>query len=281
MTIASTGRSEAGISYWRLGSGPPILLLHGLPGSATSWLAVAQRLAAWHELIVPDLLGFGASAKPTSLAQLHAAGQADALAQLLDELALDRVVVVGHDFGGPVAVQLAGRLPGRLTHLGLLATNLFPDTPIPFPLSVVNWPVIGRTAERLLFSRASLRIMLRTGTGRPRVRLDPSTYLGDADQARSIRTILAGSLSSLRELYEPVERYARTISVPTFVGWGTRDPFFPVAQGERAAAALSTSLRLYPDAGHFLPEERAAEIASDLALLAQMTNQANRRATHA
>lgn len=133
----------------------------------------------------------------------------------------------------------------------------------------------------MLFSRASLRMMLRTGTGRPRVRLDPATYLGDADQAHSIRTIFAGSLSSLRELYEPIERYARTISVPIFVGWGTRDPFFPVTQGERAAAALSTPLRLYPDAGHFLPEERAPDIAGDIALLVQRANPVQRLATPA
>jgi len=268
----SPARSRGGISYRRIGSGESILLLHGLPGSAASWSGVAERLSDRHELILPDLLGFGASDKPTSLASIHAAGQAEALAQLLDELAVERIAVVGHDFGGPVAVHLAGRYPERVTQLGLLATNLFPDTPIPFPLSLVNAPIIGRAAQRLVFSRASLRMMLRTGTGRPRIRLDPTTYLGDADQVRAIQTIFAASLSSLAELYEPVARYAGTITVPTLVGWGTRDPFFPVGEGERAAAARSTSLRLYADAGHFLPEERAPEVADDIALLLQRSD---------
>ena len=247
------------------------MLLHGLPGSFASWLQVAELLSDRHELVVPDLLGFGASAKPASLPELHISAQADALAGLLEELAIERVALVGHDFGGPVAVELAGRHPGLVSHLGVLATNLFPDTPIPFPLSTVTWPLLGRPARRLLFSRLSLHMMLRAGTGRPRVALNPSTYLGDAGQRSAIRTIFGGSLTSLHELYAPVERHARAIGVPTFTGWGTRDPFFSVEQGERTAAALSTTLRVYDDAGHFLPEERPHEVARDLAALVSTT----------
>lgn len=277
----SAGRSLGGIAYRRFGSGLPILLVHGLPGSAASWSGVAEWLSDRHELILPDLLGFGASDKPTSLASLHAAGQAEALGHLLDELGLERIAVVGHDFGGPVAVYLAGRYPERVTQLALFATNLFPDTPIPFPLSLVNAPIVGQAAQRVVFSRASLRMMLRTGTGRPRIRLDPTAYLGDADQVRAIQTIFAASLSSLVELYEPVARYAGMITVPTLVGWATRAPFFPVAEGERAAAALCTSLRLYADAGHFLPEERSHEVADDIALLLQRTDRDERNSSEA
>ena len=271
MSTREHSRSRTGIAYRRFGSGPPILLLHGLPGSGASWLQVAKLLSGRHELVLPDLLGFGASAKPASLPELRASAQADALAGLLGGLAIEPVAVVGHDFGGPVAVELAGRHPGLVSHLGVLATNLFPDTPIPFPLSTAAWPLLGRVARRLLFSQPSLRMMLRTGTGRPRVALDPSVYLGDAAQRRAIHTIFAGSLTSLHELYAPVERHARAIDVPTFAGWGTRDPFFSVKEGERAAAALSTTLRLYNDAGHFLPEERPHEVARDLAALVSTT----------
>lgn len=278
MSTHAHSRSGTGIAYRRFGSGPPILLLHGLPGSGASWLQVAELLSDRHELVVPDLLGFGASAKPASLPELHASAQADVIAGLLEELAIERVAVVGHDFGGPVAVELAGRHPAVVSHLGVLATNLFPDTPIPFPLSTATWPLLGRAARRLLFSRPSLRMMLRTGTGRPRIALDPSGYLGDAGQRRAIHTIFEGSLTSLHELYTPVERHARAIDVPTFAGWGTRDPFFSIKHGERTAAALSTTLRLYHAAGHFLPEERPHEIARDLAALVSSTPIANTRA---
>jgi pimeloyl-ACP methyl ester carboxylesterase len=220
-----------------------------------------------HLLVVPDLLGFGASAKPEGLHELHALGQARALASMLDELGIEQFAVVGHDFGGPVALCLAGLRPASLTHLGLFATNAFPDTPVPFPLSTVTWPVLGGLSRRLLFSRPSLRMMLRTGAGRPRPALDEAVYLGGADQLRSIRTIFAGSLRALDELYRPVEAQLARVDVPVLVGWGDRDPFFPVAQGERTASALGTALRIYPGAGHFLPGERPDEVASDIARL--------------
>lgn len=115
-------------------------------------------------------------------------------------------------------------------------------------------------------------MMLRTGAGRPRPALDEAAYLGDADQLRSIGTIFGGSLCALNELYRPVEAQLARVDVPVLVGWGDSDPFFPVAQGERTAAALGTTLRIYPGAGHFLPEERPDDVASDIARLVALTS---------
>jgi pimeloyl-ACP methyl ester carboxylesterase len=270
--MQQTVSSRSGLSYRLSGAGPALLLLHGLPGSGAVWLPIAKRLGHEHFLIVPDLLGFGASAKPEGLDELHALGQAHALASLLDELGVEHVAVVGHDFGGPVALHLAGLRASSVTHLGLFATNAFPDTPVPFPLSTVTWPVLGGLSRRLLFSRFSLRMMLRTGAGRPRPVLNGATYLGDAGQLRSIRTIFEGSLSALGELYRPVEAQLARVDVPVLVGWGDRDPFFPVAHGERTAAVLGTTLRIYPRAGHFLPEERPEDVAADITRLLALTS---------
>lgn len=146
----------------------------------------------------------------------------------------------------------------------MLATNLFPDTPIPFPLSTINVPVLGAIARAGLFSRPSLTMMLRQGMGRPAVALTKRDYLGDRAQSHAIGAIFADSLCNLGDRYAPIEAELAKVSVPSFVGWGTRDPFFPIAQGERAAKALRTELRVYDDAGHFLPEERPDEIADDL-----------------
>lgn len=170
-------RSRSGLGYRRAGTGPPVLLLHGIPGSGASWEPIASRLGAAVDVIVPDLLGFGASDRPPGLAGLHARGQAAAVDDLLDELGIGPVTVIGHDFGGPVALSLVARRPGAVAAMGLLATNTFRDTPIPFPLSAVNWPLLGPIARRALFSPVSLRMMLRHGVGHGATPPDAATHL--------------------------------------------------------------------------------------------------------
>lgn len=271
MWVEGTRRSRSGLAYRRGGSGWPVVLLHGIPGSAHSWRAAADRLVDDFDVIVPDLLGFGASDQPEDLDGLHAIAQASALDDLIDELGVGPATVVGHDFGGPVALSLAARRPEAVTALGLLATNTFTDTPIPFPLSAATWPLVGPLVARAVFSSPSLRMMLRQGVGPGASAPDPATHLGERAQRRAIATIFHGSLVHLAELYGPIEEELQRTSVPTLVGWGDHDPFFPVAQGERTAQTLGTTLRVYEGAGHFLPHERPAEVAADITALAATT----------
>jgi pimeloyl-ACP methyl ester carboxylesterase len=257
-----TSRSRSGLGYQRHGEGPPVVLLHGIPGSSASWRAVRDLLAADHDVVIPDLLGFGASDRPRELRQLHATAQAAAVEHLLDELGCGQATVAGHDFGGPVAVLLARSRPDLVWRLALFASNAFADTPVPFPLSTIKLPVVGRLAAAMLFSAPSLRLMLRTGVGQPCIRLNGTAGLGDQDQQHAIRTIFAGSLRHLPELYAPVEAALDALRIPTHVGWGDRDPFFPVEQGRRTATALEATFELLPRAGHFLPQERPTEVAA-------------------
>ncbi len=247
------------------------MLLHGIPGSAASWDKVTGLLAPRHRVVVPDLIGFGESSRSCDVDELHARGQAEALLQALDALSIERATFVGHDFGGPVALMLWALAPWRITSLGLLSTNAFTDTPIPFPLSATTWPIVGALARSTLFSPASLRMMLRQGVGNPRVRVDPSTAVGDRDQARAIATIFSASLTRLGELYGPIERALQSVTVPTFVAWGDRDPFFSAEHGRRTARAIAGSrFELFEGAGHFLPDERPQEVAALVgALVAQ------------
>ncbi len=241
-----------------------VVLLHGIPGSAATWQRVAELLGRHHVVFAPDLLGFGGQAGGVG-DELLAPNQARHVLHLLDQAGVDRFAVVGHDFGGPVAAHLLAAAPERVTALALFATNVFPDTPIPFPLSTLNLPVAGAIAERLAFSPWSLAMMVRHGVGRPRPTLDLDRYLGDAAQRAAIATIFASSLRRMCELYMPVEAALSTVKVPSLVGWGDRDPFFPVAIGQRTAAVIpGARFRLYERAGHFLPEERPEDVAADL-----------------
>ena len=257
------------LTVHEFGAGPAVVLIHGIPGSASNWRPVAERLAIDHRVLVPDLLGFGTTGGNPHIDQLRADAQAAALAEALDLLDITAAVVVGHDFGGPVALRLLHGRPDLVGALGLLATNTFSDTAIPFPLSSVTWPVVGPAASRLLFSRPSLRLLTRRMVGTPRVRLDPRAYVGDAVQARAIRLIFTDSLANLAERYRPLEAILSGVDVPADVMWGDRDPFFPLAHGTRTAAALGVDLRVLSGAGHALAEERPDEVAAGIAALAQ------------
>ncbi len=250
-----------------------LLLLHGIPGHRGAWDQVVDRLPAGHRVLVPDLLGFGGSSRPTPGAALHAAAQAEALVALLDRLRIPRVIVVGHDFGGPVALWMTRIRPGLVTHLGLAASNAMPDTPIPFPLNLLKAPILGGIVERATMSPTALRMMIGRGTGRPKVNIDRRAYVGDRRQARATRSIFAMSLRNLHELYTPTMDALHALDIPTFVAWGDRDPFFAVEEGQRVADAVAgASFTVFEGAGHFLPEERPQELADLIAKLTRGRN---------
>ncbi|MDQ6837393.1 MAG: alpha/beta hydrolase [Actinomycetota bacterium] len=107
-------------------SGPPILLVHGLIASGLYWGAAYDRLADRHRLVVPDLLGFGRSPRPTS--GFGPDGHADALLACLDDLGIDEPVVIGsHSLGSLVALRLAARHPERVTAVVAFGPPIYPD----------------------------------------------------------------------------------------------------------------------------------------------------------
>lgn len=259
-------RSRCGLGHRRQGDGVPVLLVHGIPGAGGGWAGVMARLPRGMDVIAPDLVGFGSTDRPPAMTieVLGPPAQAAALAGLMDELSITNAVVVGHDFGAPVSILLAASRPDLVSALFVMAGNTFPDTPIPFPLSLTTAPLIGPLVARALFSRASLHLMLRQGTGPGSQPPDPGVYLGDGTQRAAIAAIFSAALTRLEDLYRPVEAALRHIDVPVVVGWGDRDPFFSIEQGHRTAAAGRGQLHVFNGAGHFLPHERPAEVAQQI-----------------
>ena len=263
-------RTAGGLAYRRSGSGPAVVLLHGIPGQGRTWTRVEAALGGAFDVVTPDLIGFGASDGPTrpTIDTVGPAAQAARVAALLDDLGVQGATVVGHDFGAPVGALVATARTDLVGALSLLSGNMFPDTPIPFPLSLANAPIMGRLFSRPLFSAPALRLMLRRGTGPGPAPPDAAVYIGDSRQRRTIRAIFSGALTRLAELYGPVAAALESVTVPVFVGWGDRDPFFPVEQAERTAAVADARMRIFEGAGHFLPHECPAEIAHEIARLA-------------
>jgi 2-hydroxymuconate-semialdehyde hydrolase len=228
----------------------PLLLIHGIPGSSVIWDGVRAELEHEFPVIAPDLLGFGDNPAEPDANALWADSQARAIASLLDTRGVERAVVVGHDFGGPVALELTALRPELATRLVLCATNTFPDVSIPMPIRGVTWPVVGDVAARVLLSGPSLRMMA------------PRELVTDVG---STRTVFVTALRELERRYAPIERALRSVRCPALVVWAGKDPFFAREQGRRTAEALPDGrLLLYEDCGHYVPAEQPRRLAADI-----------------
>src|SRR6201999_1674399 len=103
------------------GSGPAILLIHGIGDNSTTWSTVQTKLAQRFTVIAPDLLGHGKSDKPR--ADYSVAAYANGMRDLLSVLDIDEVTVIGHSLGGGVAMQFAYQFPQLVERLILVGAG--------------------------------------------------------------------------------------------------------------------------------------------------------------
>jgi pimeloyl-ACP methyl ester carboxylesterase len=121
--MSSVSASSELLHFSEYGSGPPLLLVHGLMVSGEMFEPVIEHLATRHRLIVPDLRGHGRSRGLPP--PYHAAQLASDLARLLDHLGIDSTAVLGYSQGGAIAQQLVLDHPGRCERLVLACTYAF------------------------------------------------------------------------------------------------------------------------------------------------------------
>src|SRR5215212_6173810 len=107
--------------YRIAGSGPPVVLIHGMVNSSRHWERVALRLAEAYTVIAPDLLGHGDSATPRGDYSLGA--HAAAIRDLLASIGVDSATIVGHSLGGGVAMQFFYQFPQRTDRLVLVSSG--------------------------------------------------------------------------------------------------------------------------------------------------------------
>ena len=115
------------LAYERRGNGTPLVLLHGYPLDHHLWDDVVPLLENTFEIIAPDLRGFGDSTTVDSPNTMD--DYAADIAGLLDQLGLQKAVVVGHSMGGYVALAFARLFPERVSGLGLVSSQVLADPP--------------------------------------------------------------------------------------------------------------------------------------------------------
>lgn len=265
--VTSLERQEtAGTSYLEGGDGPPVVFLHGIPGSAHTWEAVAGELGDAYRVVVPDLRGFGRSAPPDG--DYYMEGQARAILELLDAIDVGGCSLVCHDFGGPVGLTMMRLSPDLVVdRLVLSNTNVFTDTYVPIPLRVAAVPLLGGLFFRLVVGNRIGAWAYYRGAVVATETATWSTFRRHLTQSGMSMTsrIFHRSLADLEGNYREVERTLRAVEVPTLVLWSDDDPFFSLEVGERIQAAIAgAELAVYDDTGHYVPEERPAAVAADV-----------------
>jgi len=248
------------------GSGVPVVMVHGIPTTSYLWRKVQRKLGTGCRTIAVDLIGLGQSQND----QKRAVGleeQADAIAELCDQLELGSIVLVGHDVGGGVVHHFAAKHGARLVGVVLTDVVALPAYwPVPL-IAAMRWPLLGGIAVTLGPFATILGSQVRAGFSAGYV-LPAAVlhhYQAPLTTLRARRRFLA-----FVRTFDPlaVERaLASYPEVPIRIVWGEQDRFQPVAEAEEVHHRLRGSTLRVVAGGHFLPEERPDVIADEIRLL--------------
>jgi pimeloyl-ACP methyl ester carboxylesterase len=260
---ARLGPADAPIKlyYREEGSGPPLLLIHGFGASTFTWRRVAPDLARTNRVILVDLKGFGQSDKPFD-ERYSVYDQAELLAELIEEKDLRDLTLVGHSFGGGIALLLAleanSRLQGRIARLVLLDSIAYPQN-IPVFFRMLDVPVVSQLGIRMVPPSVQTRVALRIAYFDDS-KITPEeieAYAAPLKTAAGKHAIIHSARQIVPEDIETLSDRYKTIELPTLIMWCDHDRIVPLEVGLKLRRTLPNStLKLVQDCGHMPQEEQ-------------------------
>jgi haloalkane dehalogenase len=247
-----------------------ILMVHGNPVSGYVYDRLLRLLVGEFRCVVPDLVGFGLSDKPPGEADYSLPGHIAIMEAFVEALDLRDIVLVGHDWGGPIGFGAAVRRQERYTQLVFLNTM----TAAPMQIRPVYWlpfHVLLRikrlfaylVKDRNLFQQLGVAIMDPEDQAVYfRANHSPATRAGIAAFPRMIPFRQShANFPILREILAALKRW----DIPSLVIFSDKDSVFTAAQGKRFAGQLRNGrFVLVPGAKHFLQYQRPAAVAEKI-----------------
>jgi pimeloyl-ACP methyl ester carboxylesterase len=246
--------------------GEPVVLLHGYPANHRSWRHQIGPLSAEHRVLAPDLLGWGDSDRPLDLAFDYET-EVGRIGRVLDALGVESCNLVSHDYGGFLGLGFVEANPGRVRRFAVMNSRaqgtFVPRWYATFGLLglVGRTPGVRALAARLPLAevnRRALAPLVKRGLIEPDVL---ESYVGWMEELHGRRWLLHFS-ADYRVARRP-ELRARLgeIGCPTAIVWGDRDPYLrPEIADELAREIPDAELTMLEGAGHFVMEERPAEV---------------------
>ncbi len=242
------------------GSGPAILLIHGIGDNSTTWNGIQAKLAQRFTVIAPDLLGHGQSDKPR--ADYSIAAYANGIRDLLSVLDIERVTIVGHSLGGGVAMQFAYQFPQLVERLILVgAGGVTKDVNVVLRLASLPMGSEALALLRLPLVLPAVQLAGRvvglalgsTGLGRdlPNV-LRILDDLPEPTASSAFTRTLRAVVDWRGQIVTMLDRCYLTQAIPVQIIWGSRDVVVPVGHARMAHAAMPGSqLEIFEGSGHF------------------------------
>src|SRR6476620_3682369 len=235
------------VAYREAGTGPVIVLVHGITSTSATWERVMPALAKRFTVIAPDLLGHGGSAKPRGDYSLgaYASGGRD----LLGLLGFERGTVVGHSLGGGIALQFAYQFPEYCERLALVSSGglgtevhpllraaALPGSELVLPLITRDWAIGAGTAVASFFERYGFK-------AGPDLAEAARGYASLADgKARSAFVHTLRAVVDLEgQRVSATDRLYLAERIPTLLIWGSADPIIPVQHGREARERIPGS----------------------------------------
>jgi len=246
------------VIYRVAGSGPPVVLIHGMLNSSSHWQDVARELAGEYTVVAPDLIGHGDSAAPRGDYSLGA--HAASIRDLLSAIGVDRASIVGHSLGGGVAMQFFYQFPQRVERLALISSGglgrdvspLLRSAALPGASTLLSLTIHPRLLGGVRDAGSRLR---RRGIGAG-VHLQAIARALRPLESAEARGAFLHTLRAVIDIHgqrvSATDRLGLLEAVPTLIVWGERDRTIPIEHGRLAHAAIAGSrFRTLPDVAHF------------------------------
>jgi pimeloyl-ACP methyl ester carboxylesterase len=253
--IALHGRRAV---YRIAGTGPAVVLIHGMLNSSSHWQSVAMNLARDHTVLAPDLIGHGDSAAPRGDYSLGA--HAASIRDLMAAIGIERASIVGHSLGGGVAMQLFYQFPQRVERLALISSGglgrevspMLRTAALPGFSALLSTTIRPRLLSALAGTGRRLRERGLGGGVHLQAVARALRPLENAEAREAFLQTLRSVIDVRGQRVSATDRLYLLETMPTMIVWGERDNTIPLAHGRHAHEAIPHSLfSTLPDAAHF------------------------------
>jgi pimeloyl-ACP methyl ester carboxylesterase len=250
------------VAWTELGSGPPLVLLHGLADSHRTWRSAAPALATRFRVLMPDLPGHGLSSRPDAPYTLD--WYARTMLAWLDAAEVHRAHLLGHSFGGGVAQWMVLEQRARVDRLVLEAPGgLGPE--VSMGLRLASFPKLGQWLAQPLMGIGTHVMMRLAGQGAAD-EIARAAWLNRAPgTGMAFHRTVSGCIDLMGQRLQTWDRIHDVDLPPMALLWGERDPVLPFRQALRAHGILQgAAFARYEGVGHFPHLERADQFSRDV-----------------